>query len=315
MSVELTAAQSDWARYRIVHETRYGYGAPVTIAQHIAHLEPRTSDWQRVASYRLRIDPAPGNLPVGTDPFGNRIARINLAVPHEVFSVTAESEVAVARRPWRLETLSRYRGFQDVAATLRYRGGAPIAATRYRFESPHVRVKQDLAQAIRPLLTEQRSVAESCLAVTEFIHRDFEYVPESTHIGTSILEVLRTRKGVCQDFAHLMIGMLRSNGLAARYVSGYLLTEAAPGAERLVGVDASHAWVAVYCPMADGRSDWIEFDPTNGCLADQRYVTLAWGRDFSDVSPLRGVILGGGEHELSVAVTVTPIDSEAVSGV
>jgi transglutaminase-like putative cysteine protease len=293
-------------RYRIHHETVYEYSLPVTLSRHVAHLEPRATPWQTVRSHLLQIAPQAAALAHGLDGFGNPIARIAINAAHQRLVVAAETQVSVRPRPWVAADPASHWDWQRTVVGLRYRGSLPLGPTRFRFESPHIRVKQELGEFIAPLVSEGADVATVCLALTRYIFGEFDYAPASTGIGTSVLEVLHTRRGVCQDFAHLMIAVLRSNGLAARYVSGYLLTEVAPGAKRLVGVDASHAWVAVYCPRSESEGDWIEFDPTNGCLADERYVTLGWGRDFSDVSPLRGVILGGGEHRLAVAVTVSP---------
>ncbi|HEY5763884.1 MAG TPA: transglutaminase family protein [Rhodocyclaceae bacterium] len=294
--------------YHVRHETAYEYTVPITLSRHIAHLEPRMTRWQRIVRHDLEVVPVPGQVIPGVDPFGNPVARISIATPHERLAVVGDTEVAVAPRPWAAANFADYWDWLRTVEGLRYRGGLPVSVTRFRFESPHVRVKRELAALATPSLDTEANLAAACLDLTRRIHSEFAYEPTSTEIGTSVLEVLHTKKGVCQDFAHLMISALRSNGLAARYVSGYLLTEAAPGSERLVGVDASHAWVAVYCPNDVSGGDWIEFDPTNGCLADTRYITLGWGRDFSDVSPLRGVILGGGEHDMSVAVTVSPVD-------
>jgi transglutaminase-like putative cysteine protease len=295
--------------YRVEHRTRYAYSAPVSLSRHIAHLEPRPTGWQKIRRYALHCDPSPEVLACGHDTFGNPTARLAIAVSHTELTVIGCTEVEVGERPWQDAALPGYRDGRTVAEGLRYRGGLPLAATQFRFESPYVRVKQELAQAGAPFLAAAGgSLPQACLALCEHIHREYRYEPAATAIDTPVLEVLRTRRGVCQDFAHLMISMLRSHGLAARYVSGYLLTEPAAGGERQRGVDASHAWVAVYCPPAgEGEGDWIEFDPTNGCLADARYIVLGWGRDFGDVSPLRGVILGGGTHRLSVAVTVEPL--------
>ena len=152
--------------------------------------------------------------------------------------------------------------------------------------------------------TPGRRLIDAALALTRRMHREFTFDPTSTEVGTHALEALRLRRGVCQDFSHVMIGCLRSLGLAARYVSGYLLTHPAPGRERLVGADASHAWVSVWCPKAG----WVDLDPTNGIAVDREHLTIGWGRDYLDVPPLRGVIHGGGAHTLQVAVTVTPLD-------
>ena len=302
-------------RYHVRHETAYDYTVPVTLSRHVAHLEPRMTAWQRIARHHLDVVPVPGQLAPGIDPFGNPIARISIATPHQRLAVIGDAEVLVSPRPWADSQFADCWDWQRTVEGLRYRGRLPQSATRFRFESPHVRVKRELAALATPFLMVDANLAAASLSLTRHIHAEFAYEPSSTEIETSVLDVLRQRRGVCQDFAHLMVAALRSHGLAARYVSGYLLTEAAPGSERLVGVDASHAWVAVYCPSGERSGDWVEFDPTNGCLADTRYITLGWGRDFSDVSPLRGVILGGGEHDLSVAVTVTAIDSAGASTV
>ena len=302
--------------YTVRHETHYAYAASVTLARHILHLTPRACAWQAVDAHALHVVPQPDTQRDDHDPFGNPITRLSIARPHREFAVVAESAVSVAARPPVVVVAAAWAdapAWQDTVDGLGYRGGLPLAATQYRFESPHVRIKSDLAALARPFMSPHASLFALCSALNAYIHASFTYDPDSTEVGTSVLEVLRTRRGVCQDFAHLMIAVLRSVGLAARYVSGYLLTEPPPGSPRLVGADASHAWVAVYFPEVGGEGAWIEFDPTNGCLADHRYITLGWGRDFGDVSPLRGVILGGGEHTLSVAVTVAPADEAGVA--
>ncbi|HEY5809916.1 MAG TPA: transglutaminase family protein, partial [Povalibacter sp.] len=181
-------------------------------------------------------------------------------------------------------------------------GADRLEAMRFRGESPHVRIKQVLTDYSAECFPAGRTVLDCADSLMHKLHDEMTYAPGETTVSTSLLEVLEKRRGVCQDYAHFMIACLRSRGLAARYVSGYLRTVPAPGAKVLVGADASHAWVSVYCPV----SGWVEFDPTNGVRADTDHITVAWGRDFSDVSPLRGVIVGGGQHQLSVSVTVTP---------
>jgi transglutaminase-like putative cysteine protease len=198
-----------------------------------------------------------------------------------------------------------------MVARLAYRGGEPpppadLAAKRFLFESPNVRVKHELAAYAADCFPPGRPVLEAARALTKKIFTEFEFDPEATTVSTPVMEVLERKKGVCQDFAHLMIACLRSTGIPARYVSGYLLTHPPEGQPRMVGADASHAWVSVYAP--DTAREWVDFDPTNDLLPDTQHITIAWGRDFSDVSPLRGVIVGGGGHEPEVAVTVTPLE-------
>ena len=183
-----------------------------------------------------------------------------------------------------------------------------LDATRFLFESPHVRIKHELVDYAADCFPPGRPVLVGAKALMAKIFREFTFDPEATTVSTPVLEVLENKRGVCQDFAHLMIACLRALGLAARYVSGYLLTEPPPGQPRLIGADASHAWVSVYVPGS--TCGWVDFDPTNNLLPDTEHITLSFGRDFSDISPLRGIILGGGGAEPEVAVTVFPIDEE-----
>ena len=204
--------------------------------------------------------------------------------------------------------------WEEVRDSLAY-GATPvlIEPNCFLFESPYVRVKHEFSAYAGPCFTPQRPLLEAVQALMSLIYTEFEFDPEATTVATPVLQILEEKRGVCQDFAHLMLSCLRSLGLAARYVSGYLLTQPPPGKPRLVGADASHAWISVYCPSLVGGI-WVDFDPTNNLLPDTQHITLAWGRDFGDVSPLRGVILGGDEHELDVAVTVTPCEDEVDDG-
>lgn len=288
-------------RYRVSHETSYRYAAPVALSQQVLHLLPRHCDWQQVHGQRLVILPAPSARTDHEDLFGNPETRIALEAPHDALTVVAELDVTVSARPWAVRS-NEGPAWELVRDALRFGGGAPLDPCRYGFESPYVRVKNELADFTRPSFLPGRPLLEAAADLTARIHREFRYDPDATQVGTSVVDVLARRRGVCQDFAHLAIGGLRSLGLAARYVSGYLCTAPPPGQPRLAGADASHAWLALYCP----EFGWVEFDPTNNCEADQRYVLVAWGRDFGDVSPLRGVIRGGGGHTLSVRVSVVP---------
>jgi transglutaminase-like putative cysteine protease len=292
-------------RYAVKHATLYEYGGDVAHSHHLLHLKPRESAHQRCLEHALALDPEPSFLREDIDAFGNGIARLEYQRSHDRLSVTAEMQVEVFSRG--AAAFASAEPWETVRNRLSYHA-APMAqsdldACRFRMRSSHVLLKQTFEDYARECFEPGRSIAEASAALMRKIRREFKYVPGSTTNRTSIEDVLKGRRGVCQDFAHLMIGCLRSTGLAARYVSGYLRT-ARPGSDpKLVGGDASHAWVAVYCPPLG----WVDFDPTNDCVVGEDHVTLAWGRDFGDVSPLRGMIVGGGKHKLRVDVSVLPL--------
>jgi transglutaminase-like putative cysteine protease len=297
-------------RYRIHHETRYRYAADVVHAHHLLHLVPRPATWQQCLEHEIAIEPTPQRRANEFDAFGNPMLRIELAQPHRELAVTSRMQIEVHTRPAvDVDTTQPWEKVRDAFA---YRGAWPsrdeLDAARFRHESPHVRVKQAFTDYSEECFRPGRPILACAQELCAKLHAEITYAPGETHIGTAATEVLETRRGVCQDFAHFMIACLRSRGLPARYVSGYLRTNAPEGAEdekALVGDGASHAWVSVWSPPYG----WIEFDPTNGCFAGTDHVAVAWGRDFGDVSPLRGVILGGAQHQLSVTVTVEPLDS------
>jgi transglutaminase-like putative cysteine protease len=302
-------------RYRVLHETRYDYGSPVSLSQQQLHLSPRILEWQQVEEQRIDIDPQPTWRRDGRDAFGNPVTWVAFHAPHEMLFIRSVMTVAVM--PHRPDTLEDSLPWEKVRDRLAYDATDPLpedlAATRFLFESPHVRVKHELAAYATDCFPPGRPVLVGAKALMAKIFREFTFDPEATTVSTPVLEVLENKRGVCQDFAHLMIACLRAMGLAARYVSGYLLTRPPPGKPRLIGADASHAWVSVYAPgsQEDG-SGWVDFDPTNDLLPDTEHITLAFGRDFSDISPLRGIILGGGGTEPDVAVTVVPLDEEEI---
>ena len=292
-------------RLSIVHETHYRYATPVLLSQQLLHLTPRVLERQSFGAHRIDIDPAPSEYDVGTDYFGNPVTRALFAMPHTALSVRASSEATLVPRVSDPLThgATAWERVRDRLASL---DAAPLLEpTEFVFESPHVEICGALAEYAAPSFRPGAGILQAAADLMRRIHADFEFDAMATGVATPLREVLKLRRGVCQDFAHLMIGALRALGLPARYVSGYILTSPPPGYPRLVGADASHAWVSVYDPAAG----WIDFDPTNDCLADDEHVTIAWGRDFGDVTPMRGVILGGGEHSLSVHVTVTPVES------
>ena len=294
------------ACYLVDHLTAYDYGAPVSQSWQLARLTPRELPWQRVIRHRLDIAPAPDEQHESEDSFGNRVVHFALHRPHRLLHVRMRCEVEVGERPLpqRMPVAGATLTWEQVRDAIRHEPGLDgLLPARLSEPSPLVPLLDTARRYAGESLRPGRPWLESVLALMRAIHRDFEFQSGVTTSSTSVVEVFQQRRGVCQDFAHVMLAALRSHGLAARYVSGYLLTDPPPGQPRLMGADASHAWVAAYHPVFG----WLEFDPTNDQTADSRYVTLAWGADFADVVPLRGVILGGAAQALRVAVSVIPV--------
>ncbi|WP_263769490.1 transglutaminase family protein [Propionivibrio soli] len=300
------------ARYHVVHETTYRYESPVSLSRQLLHLTPRECPWQSCFEHVITIDPAPGIETRRLDSFGNPIRQFAIESPHTSLVVRSESRIEVRARPH--APIFGSPSWESVRDALAY-GALPVRldAAACLFESPYVRAKREFEAYAAPSFTPGRPLLDAVRDLMTRIYGEFAYDPAATTVATPVLQILEDKRGVCQDFAHLMLSCLRSMGLAARYVSGYLLTQPPPGQPRLVGADASHAWIAVYCPAAHGGNegndgDWVDFDPTNNQLPGTRHITVAWGRDFGDVSPLRGVILGGDSHRPEVAVTVAPCE-------
>ncbi len=296
-------------RYRVVHETRYDYSATVLGGHQLAHLEPRATPWQQVGAHRVDIDPVPRERWQGGDYFGNRVLRFVVDVPHDALTVRAESLVEVlGHAPDRADLSPNWE-----AAAVAAEVGSPavdVDLEQYRVASPMAPLLGQCADYARLSFRPGRPWLDAAIDLTGRIRAEFAYDPKATTVTTRVADVLKDRRGVCQDFAHLMISCLRSLGLPARYVSGYVLNRVAPGRQRLAGADASHAWVAAHCPGLG----WVAFDPTNGKLADLEFVTLGWGREFSDVTPLRGVVLGAATQELTVAVSVQALEPQSAAG-
>jgi transglutaminase-like putative cysteine protease len=293
-------------RYLVEHRTRYAYSTTVSTSQHVAHLAPRPLGRQHVTSHAIHVTPTPTDVVERQDYFGNRVHDFTILNAHQELVVTSRSRVTVSPRLEAVEP-GGSPAWEAVAAGLRYRKGAAYsAASEFRFASPYSETGAELARYALASFPEGRPLVEGAIDLMLRIHGEFTFDQSATTVTTPVTRVLAERHGVCQDFAHLQISCLRSLGLAARYVSGYLLTDPPPGAPRLVGADASHAWLSVYCP----HWGWVDLDPTNACLPDERHVTIGWGRDYGDVSPLRGVILGGAEHALEVGVSVLPVDED-----
>jgi transglutaminase-like putative cysteine protease len=300
----------------VEHDTEYHYSTQVAFAQHLAHLTPLAAPGQTVRDFTLDIDPPPALRHDGTDTFGNRRTYFALTAAHERLRVRTRSRVRLAARFADIEP-ARSPPWEHVRDSLRYVAGAAFnPATEFVFSSAFVPYDTALRDYARACFGDGRPVLAGAIDLMHRIHADFRYDAASTDVATPVREAFAARAGVCQDFTHVMIGALRGLGLPARYVSGYLFTSAlgpaspaspasralpaTPGeaSAPLIGADASHAWVAVYCPLFG----WVELDPTNDVVPGTRHVRLAVGRDYGDVAPLRGVVQGGGEHQLRVAV-------------
>ena len=303
-------------RLTVIHETRYEYEYAVEQAHHIAHLRPLASASQQLLSHELTIEPKPESLGYSLDSYGQQRVYFELAMPHDELVVTSHSEVITHALPPELAgKLDRVMmpdslPWEAVAEHMQYFAGQDYDAAReFAQPSPLAPIHATFATYASLVSAKSQPIYELAKALCQRIHTEFKYSPEATTVTTQPLEALKLKEGVCQDFAQVMIAGLRSLGLAARYVSGYLLTQPPPGKPRLIGADASHAWVSVYCP----KSGWLDFDPTNNCLGGESHVKLAYGRDYSDVPPLRGILRGGGSPKLDVAVTVSPVNDVLIT--
>ncbi len=290
------------AHYTVVHETEYHYATPVVHAWQLVHLEPRPTRWQQVLEYSLQVNPEPSELARTIDYFGNPVSRFSVARAHSALLVRTSSKVVVEAHAPAPGTPSP--AWEQVRSeALEGPPAQTFELAQYVAPSPFAPLLSAAAAFGRREFSEGRPWLDALVGLVRLIHAEFEFDPVATTVSTPIATLLENRRGVCQDFAHLMVSALRSLGLPARYVSGYILTLPPPGKPRLAGADASHAWVSAWCPGLG----WIDADPTNAKLADTEFVTVGWGRDYGDVPPLRGVMRGGDEQELEVRVTVEPI--------
>ncbi len=298
---------------QVTHETRYRYTPAVETAQHMAYMEPCSHATQQLLDHTLYVNPPPAQTRSARDVFGNARCFFSLQVPHAVLEVVAHSLVSTRASP----LVSSVLPWEKVRELFRYQAGNRFdAASEFVYPSPFVPRHSEFAAYARSSFSPGAALLDACIDLTQRIHSDFAYESQSTQINTPALQALAQRKGVCQDFSHIMIACLRTLGLPARYVSGYMLTHPPEGQPRLVGSDASHAWVSVYLPELPEGARWVDFDPTNNRWGwhapGEDYVTVATGRDFGDVSPLRGVIHGGASHTLHVGVTVAPVGENAM---
>ena len=292
--MQSSASTEAAATYEVVHTTKYKYSEAVSVSHHLARVKPREFSGQECLAHALHIDPVPAVVRSHRDYFGNTVTFFIVERAHAELTVRAASTVRVSSRqrpapastpPW-----EEARDFDAL----------PLDALECLFDSASIAASDAVAGYAHPSFAPGRPLLEAVQDLMRRIQTDFTFDPKATTVTTPLRDVLSLRRGVCQDFARLAIACLRSFGVAARYVSGYLETLPPPGAPRLAGVDASHAWLAVYCPGLG----WVDADPTNNMFPSTTHVTLAWGRDYADVSPVRGVILGGGQHSLQVSVDV-----------
>jgi transglutaminase-like putative cysteine protease len=294
-------------RYRVVHRTRYLYADAVSLCHNVAHLTPRDYSVQSLESSIIHISPFPASRVDRPDYFGNPTTYFSVQDPHTELKIEATHTIAVWPRP-SVEMAPAWNQVRDRLPNETHPSW--LDAMQYRFDTRSVATQPEYAQYATPSFAPGRPISEAVADLTSRIFKDYSYDPRATTVATPLKEVFEKRRGVCQDFAHIQVACLRSLGLAARYVSGYLSTTPPPGKPRLIGADASHAWISVFC----GDAGWLEFDPTNNQIANERYILLAWGRDYSDVCPVSGVILGGGAHQVKVAVDAIPEDELVAAG-
>jgi transglutaminase-like putative cysteine protease len=291
--------------YDIRHKTTFTYEDVVSVSHHVLHLVPRSHARQRSLQTALVIDPAPAVDSDGQDYFGNSVYYLTLQEPHDRLVVEARSRVEVGTRPRPLD-LGASEPWEDVRDSLAGVGDdALLQAYEFAFDSPYAISNDDVQEYALRSFAPRRPILEAAMDLTTRIYQEFEYRGGVSDVSTPVRDVFAMRKGVCQDFAHLEIACLRSLGLAARYVSGYLLTHPPEGKEKLVGSDASHAWISIWF----GEDGWVDLDPTNNVIPDAEHIVVGWGRDYGDVSPINGFIVGGGAHQVAVAVDVTPSEA------
>jgi transglutaminase-like putative cysteine protease len=292
-------------KYRITHQTEYFYAERVPLCHNLIRLRPRDTQWQSVDRHAMGISPTPAERRERIDFFGNNITWISIQEPHESLKIDVATEVDVTPNkppddltgpPW--DTVPEY--FRT------HRDPIVLHAREYALDSTYIAKSNEFADYARPSFPLGATLMPAILDLTQRIWHDFTFDTGVTTVGTPVLDVLRHRHGVCQDFAHLQIACLRSLGLAARYVSGYVVTHPPPGQPRLVGADASHAWVAAFIP----DHGWVDFDPTNGLIPSAEHITIGWGRDYDDISPVEGIITGGHRHTLNFSVDVETITPE-----
>jgi transglutaminase-like putative cysteine protease len=288
--------------YDVSHKTVYRYSAPVVQSQHIVHMSPRRVDHQEVRGHTLLIDPAPTLREEREDYYGNRVVMFDIEQEHKELVVHAKSTIEVTPpQAIDLERSTRW----DVLAGLvaKAQAGIDLEVVDYACASKHTRPSIEIADYARRSFAPGRAILPAAWDLVSRIYDDFVFDTTATDVSTPVDQVLRQRRGVCQDFSHLALACLRAMHLPARYVSGYILTSPPPGLPKLAGADASHAWISVWSP----EFGWVDFDPTNGLMPRDEHIAIAYGRDYDDVSPISGILLGGSEHSVAVGVDVLPV--------
>jgi transglutaminase-like putative cysteine protease len=288
--------------FEVSHRTHYRYTTPVAQSQHLVHMTPRAAAHQTTLRHNLMVEPAPALRYEGIDGFGNPFVVLEVEVPHKELVLLARSAVETyAPAAADLAATTVWDRLDDVLAS--GPGGIDLDVIQYRCSTRTTGATLEIADYARASFGQGRPVLAGVMDFTRRIHADFRFDPGATDVSTPVERVFAVRRGVCQDFAHLALAGLRALRVPARYVSGYILTQPPPGQPRLAGADASHAWISVWSP----ETGWRDFDPTNGMAVGEEHITIAYGRDYHDVSPISGVLIGGGEHVVTVGVDVVPL--------
>ncbi|MEM8955966.1 MAG: transglutaminase family protein [Verrucomicrobiota bacterium] len=289
-------------KYQIEHLTRYDYDQEVSASHHLAWLKPRSGAGQVVEDFSIRVEPTPAEVAFSVDYFGNEVQHFALQELHDSLTVVTRSEVSLVKEYAASAFVSPE--WESVPEEVRTaEGGESLSAYEFTFASPYISFAPEYEEYAKPFFSSGTPLLEGVGAMTRQIHEDFRFDPTATTVATPLATVFGEKRGVCQDFAHFQIACLRMLGIPARYVSGYVRTEPPPGQARLLGADATHAWVAVFCPGLG----WTEFDPTNNVIPSDTHVRVAYGRDYGDISPVRGTVVGGSGQRLTIGVTMTPL--------
>ncbi|MEL6623620.1 MAG: transglutaminase family protein [Pseudomonadota bacterium] len=291
-------------RFEVSHRTSYTYASPVAQSQHLLHLRPRATAHQSVAHHNISIDPDPAARAERLDAFGNASVTISLNVPHTTLTIDAVSRVETQPRHLETGVIDASTPWDQLSPAMSALNSGQLEIRQYTCASDTTRANADIFAFAQSFFPAGRSVLAGVNALNQAIFKDFSFDPVATDVSTPVSEVFAKRHGVCQDFSHLALTCLRALSIPAKYVSGYIQTLPPPGEERLVGADASHAWISVWAP----ETGWVDFDPTNGLIVQDQHVTVAFGRDYQDVCPINGILLGGGDHKIDVAVDVRDED-------
>lgn len=302
----VTPTLHETVRFSVTHRTEYRYGLPMIDGYTVAYLLPRSTSHQRVEAASVDVDPVADEMEEHLDPFGNRVMRLGLHQPHDHLTVVGRCLVEVDVIPPDHPVLQSHVSWDDTAGAVRAaRGDRALELGPFVGATSATPALPELDQLVADIFVPGRALIDVIRALSARIHHEFQFDAEFSDVSTPLAAVIEARRGVCQDFAHLALACLRSRGLAARYVSGYIETTAPHGEPKLVGTDASHAWCSVWSPAVG----WIDLDPTNDQVPPQRHITVAWGRDYFDVTPVRGVVIGPAAHQtLDVGVDVTTLD-------